>query len=99
MLVTPPTSTSLELSTRRWPSSWSRSVRLGDRHRLDDHPLRRLAGATARRLDRLHRLLPLHDLAEERVLRRQAHPVLAADDEELAAVGVRAGVGHGQRAD
>ena len=37
--------------------------------------------------------------AEEGVLRRQAHPVGSADDEELAPVGVGPGVGHGQRSD
>ena len=41
----------------------------------------------------------LDDLAEQAVLRRQTDAVGAGDEEELAAVGVRAGVGHGDRAD
>ena len=39
------------------------------------------------------------DLAEQGVLGRELHAAHAADDEELAAVGVGAGVGHGQGAD
>ncbi len=53
-------------------------------------------------LDALHLLEDvetLHDLAEQAVLRRQADAARAGDEEELAAVGVRTGVGHGDRAD
>ena len=53
-------------------------------------------------VDPLHRvddLEALHDLTEVVVLRRQVDAAGAADEEELAAVGVRAGVGHGHRAD
>ena len=41
----------------------------------------------------------LHDLTEQAVLRRQADAVGAGDEEELAAVGVRTGVGHGDGTD
>ena len=44
-----------------------------------------------------HRVEAGHHLAEQRVAGGQAHAVGARDDEELAAVGVGPGVGHGQR--
>jgi hypothetical protein len=46
-----------------------------------------------------HDLEPLHHLAEEGVLRRQADAGAAADDEELAAVRVGPGVRHRDRPD
>ena len=44
-------------------------------------------------------LEPLHDLAEQRVLRRELDTRLPRDDEELAAVRVGPGVGHRHRTD
>ena len=53
--------------------------------------------ATPRRRWRPPTSRPGHHLAEQRVAGGQAHAVGARDDEELAAVGVGPGVGHGQR--
>ena len=75
------------------------SVLLLDGHALDHDALGGRARAGADGVDRLDDVEPADDLAEERVERRQAHPVGAADHEELAAVGVGARVGHGQRPD
>jgi len=48
----------------------------------------------------LHRgVEAVDDFTEQRVTRRQRSTAVAGDDEELAAVGVGAGVGHGQRTD
>src|SRR4051812_4479068 len=46
-------------------------------------------------VDDLH---PVHDVAEDRVLPVQPRRGIGGDDEELTAVGVRAGVGHRERA-
>ena len=81
------------------PRERLRSVLLLDGDALDDDALFRRARAAADGVDLVDDVETGHDLAEERVERRQAHPVGAADHEELAAVGVRARVGHGQRAD
>ena len=50
-------------------------------------------------LHRFEHVETLDDLAEQAVLRRQADAARPADEEELAAVRVRAGVGHRHRAD
>src|SRR3954470_16124160 len=66
-----------------------------DGHRVDDDILVRAVVAVGR--DTLHRIQhvePLHDLAEQAVLRRQAGTVRPRDQEELAAIRVRAGIRH-----
>ena len=55
------------------------------------------AGPRPDRVDGRDHVQAVHDLAEQGVLGRQAHARRAADDEELAAVGVGPGVGHGER--
>ena len=71
-----------------------------DRHRVDDHVV---VGRSLRvRRHPLHlveHVEALDHLAEQAVQRRQADAARAGDDEELAAVGVRTGVGHRHRAD
>jgi hypothetical protein len=82
------------------PSAGLRSsVGLGDGDRLDHHPLLRRAGGCPGRRWRSPRRARLTTAPKREYLRGQGHPVRTADDEELAPVGVGAGVGHGQRAD
>ena len=59
------------------------SLGLGDRHRLDDDVLAGLARRRADGVDRLDDVKTLHDLAEQRVERREADAVGTGDDEEL----------------
>ena len=63
----------------------------GDRHRLE----RVLAGVGLHGVDLVHDVHALGDLAEDRVRLREL--VVVGHDEELAAVGVRPRVRHGQR--
>src|SRR5215211_1919400 len=65
-----------------------------DHHRLDGP----VAGGRLHRLDRVHGLHAGLDAAEDRVLAVEPRRGLGGDDEELAAVGVRSAVGHGQGA-
>ena len=55
--------------------------------------------ARRHRLERLEHVETVDQLAEQRVLRWQTHAGRAGHDEELAAVGVRSGIRHRQRAD
>src|SRR6516164_322695 len=85
---------------KAWPRSpFERSVLLFDRDALDDDALFRRAGAAADGIDLGDDVEAAHHLAEERVERRETHPVVAADHEELAAIGVGPCIGHGQRTD
>src|SRR4029079_1004516 len=62
---------------------------------LDDLRLdRAVAGAGLGALDRVDRLHPGDDAAEDRVLAVQPRGLVDGDDEELRAVRVRAGVAH-----
>src|SRR5206468_660215 len=68
-------------------------------HALDHGVLARaVAGAGRRRLDRVDRLHPGGHAAEDRVLAVEPRRRVGRDDEELAAVGVRPGVRHRERA-
>ena len=80
-------------AVRRWP------LGLGDVDLLDHDPLFGRARRAADAVDLRQHVAPGDHRAEERVERREAHAVGAGDDEELAAVRVRPGVRHGERAE
>ena len=66
---------------------------------LDDDVVDRTIGAAGLHLfDRVHDVHPVGDAAEDRVLPVEPRARVGGDDEELAAVGVRAGVRHRERA-
>src|SRR3954467_2229174 len=80
-------------------SARGRAALLGQLDALDDRALRRLvAGVGLRGLDLVDRVHPVGHLAEDGVLAVEPGRGVGRDDEELGAVGVRAGVGHGERA-
>src|SRR5215210_5149455 len=79
--------------------SHHRSSTVMDLHALDLRVLGRpVAGTGLDSLDRLDRVHPGGDAAEDGVLALQPRGRLRRDDEELAPVRVRAPVGHGERA-
>src|SRR5690606_25907467 len=89
-----------DADSRSRPATVVSSVGDGDRDRLDhDVVLRPITGAGRHLLHRVEHVETLHDLAEQAVLRREAGTARAGDQEELAAVGVRPGVGHRDRPD
>src|SRR5829696_7400597 len=68
-------------------------------HPLDDRVLHgAVAGAGLGALDRVDGIHPVGDLAEDGVLAVEPGSGVCGHDEELAAVGVRAAVGHRERA-
>src|SRR5216683_3042585 len=83
-------------------TSWTANYSLfgfGDGHRVDGHFLLRGTSRGADRIDLSDDIHPRDDLPEQGIAGRQPDPLWSADDEELAAIGVRPGVGHRERSE